>query len=234
MIFFKMLFFILFFFLFCSSFGKKPKQTTIQNRTEAPVQLSGTLQISLCIQFGYSVLHFECRAHQYFARVTLLLFREAACQSQCFVSIFQSDSRARVMESIFHQTGSSFSFLSAAQPRAAEDDQASLVNEFNLAWRKGFWASRRYPPSKRWGGVGGTSSRRGCKLHFCSHSRSLVVLGKVLSLWLHGLYSSFTVHLWDSRFCRWSSAALGRVSFFFSCSFFPCFLLLSGLKLSVG
>lgn len=39
----------------------------------------------------------------------------------------QSDSGARVMESIFHQTGSSVSLLSAAQPRAAKVDQESLV-----------------------------------------------------------------------------------------------------------
>lgn len=64
--------------------------------------------------------------------------------------------------------------------------------------------------------------------------------GPVLSLWLHGLYSSFTVDLWDSSFCRGSSAMVGRgselESLFFSLllHFFPRFLLLPGLKLSVG
>lgn len=124
-------FFLPFFVLILG--GKITKQTnkqkTTQNRTEAPAQLSGALQVSLCIKFGPSVLHFECIDQQYFPQVTLLLCHEAACQSKCFMSVFPSqlDSGARVMESIFHQTGSSFSFLSAAQPRAAKVDQASLV-----------------------------------------------------------------------------------------------------------
>lgn len=80
------------------------------------------------------------------------------------------------------------------------------------------------------------NGRRGCKLHFCFHSRSLVELGKVLSLWLHGLYSSFTVDLWDSRFSRGSSAVLGSLwSLFFPLLLlFSHFLLFPGLKLSVG
>lgn len=121
-LFFLMLFLVSFFLPFLFKFWEKKKKNK-------PNWIEAQCSCQEHFKFGHNVLYFECRAQQYFPQVTLLLCHEAACQSQCFMSTFpsQSDSGARVMESILHQTGSSFALLSAAQPRAANVGQASLV-----------------------------------------------------------------------------------------------------------
>lgn len=135
-----------FFFMFCSALEKKKhknqKTTTknsTQNRSEAPEQLPEHFKFP-CVYYLVTACCYILSAEPIsisFPRVTLLLCHEAACQSQCFMSIFPSqlDSRT-VMESIFHHSGSSFSFLSAAQPRAAKVHQASLVTWIQPSLRK--------------------------------------------------------------------------------------------------
>lgn len=123
----------LIFFLFCSSFGKKKQQPKIGLNPQCSCQE----------HFKFPCVHSLVTACYMLSAEPSSIFPESLFSSAMKLPARASAlcpyfhlPGARVMESIFHQTGSSFSLLSAAQPRAAKVDQASLVTWIQPSLKK--------------------------------------------------------------------------------------------------